>query len=208
MRTVKRALFFGLLFTLTLSACASPGTPAATAPDGSTRAAAPKRLTVGLEGMLLNFGSDEKGPAGDGPLMGIVHNGLFEKDTNADPVARLAEALPTQENGLWNVFPDGRMEVTWKIRQDARWHDGEPVTANDLLFNAAIRQDPNIPGFSTSEFLLVETMEATDNRTVLVKFKAPYILAGAMPGFRQLRPSHVLEQAYQSQPPEVFLQHP
>jgi peptide/nickel transport system substrate-binding protein len=172
------------------------------------RAGVPKRITIGLEGMLLNFGSDEKGPAGEGPLMGLVHTGLAERDTFATQVPRLAEAIPSEENGLWKVFPDGRMEVTWRIREDARWHDGTPVTAADLLFNTRLRQDPNIPGFSTSEFLLVDAMEATDARTVVVRWTAPYILADDMGAFTRLKPSHLLEDAYQTQSPELFLQHP
>lgn len=204
----KSIAFVGLWVTLVASGCASSAGPAGTGAAEAARPAGPKRITAGLEGMLLNFGSDEKGPAGEGPVMGLVHAGLSVRDTFNTQVPVLAEAIPAQENGLWKLFPDGRMEVTWRIRDGARWHDGTPITAPDLLFNARLRQDPNIPGFSTSEFLLVDSVEATDARTVVVKWTAPYIRADDMGAFSQLRPSHILRQAYETQPPEVFLQHP
>ena len=43
----------------------------------------------------------------------------------------LASSVPTFEEGTWNVVPNGEMETTWKIRPNARWHDGNPFTAED-----------------------------------------------------------------------------
>lgn len=207
MRSMPTAPLTALIFALALTACAPAGAPGSGS-DAAARPAQPKRITVGLEGMLLNFGSDSKGPAGEAPLLGIVHSGLYVRDTFATQIPRVAETIPTQENGLWKLFPDGRMEVTWKIRPDARWHDGAPITSADLLFNAALRQDPNIPDFSTGEFLLVDGIEALDDRSIVVKWKAPYIQADDMGAFSRLRPAHILEEAHRTQTSETFLQHP
>ena len=57
----------------------------------------------------------------------------------------LAEAIPSFENGLWKVFPDGQMETTWKIREGARWHDGTPFTSGDVLFTSKLEQDKELP---------------------------------------------------------------
>ena len=32
----------------------------------------------------------------------------------------LAEVVPTIENGLWRLLPDGQMELTWKIKPSVR----------------------------------------------------------------------------------------
>ena len=66
-------------------------------------------------------------------------------DTSGDSRALIAETVPSVENGLWRLFPDGKMETTWKIREGAKWHDGAPITTEDLLFTAKLDQDRNMP---------------------------------------------------------------
>ena len=64
----------------------------------------------------------------------LAHSGLSIYDDRGELRPQLAETIPTVENGLWKVFPDGRMELTFTIRQGAQWHDGTPLTTDDLLF--------------------------------------------------------------------------
>jgi hypothetical protein len=52
----------------------------------------------------------------------LAHAGLTHVDPQGKRVAKLAEAVPAIENGLWQVMPDGRMQTTWKLRESARWH--------------------------------------------------------------------------------------
>src|SRR5439155_14245981 len=56
----------------------------------------------------------------------------------------LGEAVPSVENGLWTIHPDGRMETTWRIKPGTKWHDGNPVTADDLLFTLEVYRDREI----------------------------------------------------------------
>ena len=35
------------------------------------------------------------------------------------------EAVPTLENGLWKVLPDGRMETSWRLKPGLVWQDGD-----------------------------------------------------------------------------------
>src|SRR4029434_9197417 len=58
----------------------------------------------------------------------LIHAGMSVQNDEGDHLPQLTEAIPTLENGLWKVFPDGRMETTWKIKQGAAWHDGTPLT--------------------------------------------------------------------------------
>src|SRR5439155_26739855 len=93
---------------------------------------------------------------------------------------QFAEALPSLENGLWQVFPYGRMETTWRVRPGASWHDGTPLTSADLLFTAAVSQDKDTPIFAHGAYKLIEAVEAPDPRTVTVRWTKPYIDADAM----------------------------
>src|SRR5207253_1830903 len=91
--------------------------------------------------------------------------------------AQLAESVPSIENGMWKIFPDGRMETTWRIKPAARWHDGAPFTSADLLFTSAIEQDKELEIPPYAEHELIESMTAPDPGTLTVTWKRPYIEA-------------------------------
>jgi peptide/nickel transport system substrate-binding protein len=149
--------------------------------------------------------------AGSGTYQGgdvleeLMTGGLTQRDAVSQLRPQLAETVPSVDNGLWTVFPDGRMETTWKIRQGARWHDGVPVTADDFLFTAALSQDRDLPVFAGREYRLIESMDAPDPRTLVIKWKQTYIRADEM--FMTVRPAHILEPVYRTDKLST-LQHP
>src|SRR6266567_1955107 len=53
----------------------------------------------------------------------------FDPDGNLVPI--LAQDVPSLQNG--GLSKDG-MNVTWKLKQGATWHDGKPFTADDVIF--------------------------------------------------------------------------
>src|SRR4029450_4708551 len=72
----------------------------------------------------------------------------------------------------WQVAPDG-MSVTFKLRKDAKFHDGSPVTAHDVKwsFDRAV----TVGGFPTFQMKAgslekPEQFEAVDDYTFRVKF--------------------------------------
>jgi peptide/nickel transport system substrate-binding protein len=113
----------------------------------------------------------------------------------------LAETLPSVENGLWRVFPDGRMETIWKIRPGILWHDGTPFTAEDVAFTAMVLLDKEMPVRPARGAAMVESVQAVDPLTVTVVWKRPYIEADfdayVFEGGGFL-PAHLLTQAYLS----------
>src|SRR5436309_9505357 len=54
-------------------------------------------------------------------------------DNEAVAFAYLAEALPQLNTESWRVFPDGRMETTWRLKPGVVWHDGTPLSSQDFL---------------------------------------------------------------------------
>ena len=133
----------------------------------------------------------------------LVSAGLTHLDSANVLLPQLAEAVPTVENGLWVVYPDGRMQTTWKIRDNARWHDGTPFTTEDLLFTVRVGQDRELPTFNHTGFESIESVTAPDARTLIVNWKQPYIQADAMftgvfPSFALPLPKHLLEEAFAS----------
>ena len=61
----------------------------------------------------------------------------FDPDGNLFPI--LAAEIPTARNG--GVAKDGK-SVTWKLKRNVAWHDGQPFTADDILFNWEYAADP------------------------------------------------------------------
>jgi peptide/nickel transport system substrate-binding protein len=132
------------------------------------------------------------------PIEGLYHIGLAVLDDEATLQPRLGEAVPTLENGLWTVAADGRMELVWKIRAGATWHDGVPVTAHDLLFTATVVRDQRLPEFGDAKYRYLDTVEARDERTVAIQWKQPFIDADQLftPLLGMPMPRHLLEKTY------------
>jgi peptide/nickel transport system substrate-binding protein len=80
----------------------------------------------------------------------------------------LAAEIPSLDNG--GVAPDGK-SVTWKLKQDVRWSDGEPFTAKDVLFTYRFIINPDVGSSSTTSYKSVQNVEALDDHTVKVEFK-------------------------------------
>src|SRR5689334_7922481 len=64
----------------------------------------------------------------------LMSSPLVLLDEHGAPSPLLAAEQPSRDNGTWVVNPDGTMTTTWHIRDNAKWHDGQPVTAQDFVF--------------------------------------------------------------------------
>ena len=133
-------------------------------------------------------------------LEDLLHAGLGNFNDRSELWPQLAERLPSLENGLWKLLPNGRMETTWKIRENAAWHDGAALTSDDLLFTVWVGQEKRARAFSSAAFDLVEAAEAPDARTITLRWHASYIEADTMfthiPARGLPLPRHLLDAAY------------
>ena len=69
----------------------------------------------------------------EGNLMRDLYEGLVVQNAKAEVVPGVAES--------WQISDDGRV-YTFKLRQDAKWSNGDPVTADDFVFAYQRIQDP------------------------------------------------------------------
>ena len=196
----------GVIVAIALLGCAPAIAPQRTADrEAESGSSAPKRITAAImvDPTTVFLQMDVGTLPGTDTMQALVHAGLSVVDDRGGRQAQLAERVPSLENGLWKVFPDGRMETTWHIRSGAVWHDGAPVSAQDMLFTAAVGQDKDLPRFSDLDFKSVESVEATDPRTITVRWREPFIDANAMfaAEFAYPLPSHLLEDVYRENKP-------
>ena len=72
-------------------------------------------------------------------IASAVTETLVRRDAHDELIPRLAESVPTLENGGLRVVTDaaearnGRLEATFRLR-DAKWQDGEAISATDVWF--------------------------------------------------------------------------
>src|SRR5581483_4048204 len=80
---------------------------------------------------------------------------------------RLAQDVPSTDNGEWVVNPDGTMVTTWRIRPNVLWQDGTPFTSADMLFASQVGQDKSQPAFRNDAYNFISSIEAPDPSTVV-----------------------------------------
>jgi peptide/nickel transport system substrate-binding protein len=187
------------ILVILLAGCTAGG-PAASSPSGAGSApSGPIRITAVVSGappVLYNKIADPA-IAGVSAVEALVNVGLSLQDQTGVARPRLAESLPSVENGLWTIAPDGSMETTWKIRPGAKWHDGVPFTAEDLVFTSQVVRDPELLAFGDPAFRPVTDVRTVDDRTVVVSWSRPYIYADQIFGTLGMPlPRHLLEGAY------------
>jgi peptide/nickel transport system substrate-binding protein len=188
--TRPRAAALLLTAIVILTACAPASTPGSSG-AGSQATSAPRRLTAAILSDPKALGAEAGSAPGVDALRGLLHAGLASPDETDQLRAQLADEVPNVENGLWKLLPDGRMETTWKIRSNARWHDGTPFTSDDVVFTARVAQDRELPAFRDPAYQSVESIEAPDPLTVVVTWRTLNINADRL--FPNPLPRHLLE---------------
>lgn len=193
---------FVMLLAVLLSACATPtgrqsaGGEASQAPRTTERIVTAIMADPPIVARILNPGSHWRGVE---HIQALVDAGLT-RDGGGQRKAELAEAVPSPENGLWKINPDGTMEMTWKIRDGQQWHDGTPFTSADVMFTMQVSTDKDVPLFSSDNiFAHISGYEAPDARTIVVRFKDPYIDADTLfdsDGAALPLAKHLLEKTY------------
>ncbi|MES2664616.1 MAG: peptide ABC transporter substrate-binding protein [Pseudomonadota bacterium] len=100
----------------------------------------------------------------------LIIEPLASFDANGEVYARLAESVPTVENG--GVSAD-LTTITWKIKPGILWSDGTPFTSADVVFTAAYCMDPAGGCSQLAKYQGVKTVEAIDDLTVKITFDTP-----------------------------------
>lgn len=182
------------LLGLAVSACAPPtGTSTSTTSGDTTARSQPKKLTAALLKPNLVDIRDQQANR----ITNFIVGGLLRTDPYDQPHSELAAEVPTAENGLWSVRPDGSMEMKFTIRPNAVWHDGRPITTDDVLFHYTVSNDTRVALGVNVHWRDVASLEATDPRSFVVKFVRPNIQGLLLPG---VYPRHLLEEPYRASP--------
>jgi peptide/nickel transport system substrate-binding protein len=111
----------------------------------------------------------------DGFIDRFLFTGLLSADARGNPVAMLADRVPTQENG--GISRDG-LAITYHLRRNARWSDGVPVDSSDVVWSWHAILNPRNDVISRHGYDAVRNIAAPDAHTVVVHLKyrfAPFV---------------------------------
>src|SRR5581483_11924261 len=88
---------------------------------------------------------------------------------------------------------DDAKTFTFMLRQNVKWHDGKPLTADDIVFTLKTLFDPDIRITPAADFGPIGDVTANDARTISVSMKNAYCAALTYIGAVKILPKHVLE---------------
>ena len=97
---------------------------------------------------------------------------LVTIDEKGDFVPMLAEELPTLANG---GLSEDYATVTWKLKPDLKWSDGEPLTSDDVKFTWEVLSNPESGALTgAGAFDQIESVDTPDDLTAVLHYSIPY----------------------------------
>ena len=142
-----------------------------------------KSLTIGVTGDIpaLSIAGPTTTTGGWTSLGEIHSDGLITADFDTHKqIGRLAEKVPSLDDGSIAVLADGRMRVTFTLRPGVTWHDGAPFTARDLVFSYRIGGPEGIPTAANLAVEYMSSVEAQNDSTFVIYYRQPYYLATSL----------------------------
>lgn len=163
MKTMKRLITLLLALVMVASVLAGCGgnaeapaadAPAADAPAADAPAAeAPKSDEPIVLNMSMNSAWADLIPYNGSTggnysilVLSLLYDRLYGYDADSNIVPRGADS--------WEIGED-KMSCTFYLNKNAKWHDGEPVTAEDYVFAAEMITDPSNPCNARSHYYIM-----------------------------------------------------
>jgi peptide/nickel transport system substrate-binding protein len=194
-------------------ASGDPGGTALPAADGDGAANQNRTLVVAVGRAPESLGAKPlrslSGPGNPQSAVRAFNAGLVLHDDREDPRPYLAEALPQLNTDSWRVFPDGRMETTYRLKPDLAWHDGTALSAEDFVFAWKVYAIPELGVANARPIGFIDEVRAPDPRTVVISWSrlfgdADDLLFSDLPPL----PRHLLEAAFTELSPDAMVAHP
>lgn len=196
MKHLKSVLFVMVIAVMVLAACGRGGAAPTEAPGvAATEApAADKKVAT----FIFTQEFDNLNPLYTNQWFTAITYQMWScyawnYDDQNNPVPVLVTEMPTTENG--GISEDGKT-LTFKLRDDIVWSDGEPITADDFVFTYEMTIDPNNTVSTQSPYDEMASVVAADPQTVVVTFNDVYA-PWAATLWKGIIPKHVLQPVFE-----------
>ena len=122
----------------------------------------------------------------------IFYEPLASWDPDGNLLPILAAEIPSVEAGT--VDKDLKW-IVWKLKPGVKWHDGQPFTADDCVFNWQYASDPATAATTIGTYKDINVSKV-DDHTIKIDFKSPTpFWADAFVAVRgMIIPKHLFEQ--------------
>ena len=190
-RFVYKAVVLAAICSLFLAACGGAKTPAAQATEAPERKVATIIYTQEFDNLAPLYSSMWF----VWTTWQIYDHWPWEFDENNKPFPRLVTEIPSVENG--GISADGRV-ITMKLRDDIKWSDDTPMTADDFIFTWEMAVSPQNTVATVYPYDSIESVTAPDPQTVVVTFTEPFApwLANLWHG---ILPAHILRPVFEAE---------
>ena len=159
----RLVVLFGLTMLAILGGAVLASSDGRTNRPGASVSPSTAALVEGVVGRATSVNPLMPQNAADFDLIALVFSGLTRSFPDGSLGADLAES--------WTISPDGKI-YTFTLRAGATWHDGHPVTADDVVFTVLTIQAPDYEGPLRASWRSVR-VEKLDTRTVRFTLAEP-----------------------------------
>lgn len=118
--------------------------------------------SIGDARILIPFLADD---VSSNSICQLVYNGLTKIDRDLNIIGDLAEK--------WEITNDG-LTIKFFIKKNVKWHDGMPLTAEDVKFTFETILDPKVGCPYISGFSDIKEITVVDAHTIVFEYKQPY----------------------------------
>lgn len=141
-------------------------------------------VAVTPEPPMLMQGLNQNGPTN--MIAGNIYESLLRFSPELEPMPSLAEA--------WEVSEDG-LTYTFDLQDGVTWHDGEPFSAEDVVFSLDVFLREVHPRWRPIVTNQVESITAPDDNTVEIRLKQPFgpLLFAMETASAPIVPKHIYE---------------
>jgi len=134
----------------------------------------------------------------------IIKPLLAEGGEKAEEIGKIASTESS-------YFVD-RPILTFKLRRDVLWHDGEKLTSKDVLFTYRLFMDEKTNTVRRPDYEPIKKIEIPDDYTVKVIYKYPFSPSIAVWSYTAIMPEHILGEVLKDNDKDIntsdFNRHP
>jgi peptide/nickel transport system substrate-binding protein len=134
-----------------------------------------------------------------------LFSALWRVDPKGDFVPDLAAEIPSLTNG--GISEDG---LAWRIRlrDNVKWHDGTPFTAEDVKFNLDLINNSKFAAGRRAGHELVKDIKVVSPTEITWRLERPYAPYQSILSWTFLVPKHLLEKEADPNTTPKFLANP
>lgn len=181
-----RLCFIFTLFGLLAACSPEPNTPLSSSSNtiSNNNPAFGDRLITASIGDASTLIPMIAGDSASHEIAGWLYQPLLKFDKNLNITGQLVES--------WHISDDG-LSISFHLRPNITWSDGQPFTSEDCAFTLALIQDKHTQSAYKSDYAKVTAFETPDKDTFIVHYNEVYSPALSTWAGLAIMPKHIFE---------------